>query len=395
MDTHPDSAPRRISIFDSTLRDGEQAPGNAMSPEQKLEVALAIEAVGVDVIEAGFPASSPSEYEATRLLARELTSARIATLSRATHEDVRAAIEAGGTERHQLQILAVGSEIHLKYKRGIDQAEAIREVVNTIRYARSLGAEHLTLGIEDASRGSDSLLRPLVEESLAAGADVVAVGDTTGCLTPRAYGALIGRIRSWCGPGITVSTHCHQDLGLALANALAGIEAGADEVQATLAGIGERSGNTPLEELIAVLTYKGAEFGVTTSAETSGLYHAFEVLSGVIGLSAPRNKAIFGKNAFATQAGIHQAGLLRDPITYEYIQAKDFGRTRSMLVGRSSGRAVLRYVFDDMGIPIDEQLVETLYQEHVANRTDGHCIELSEVRELIARQTATTGGRAR
>ncbi|WP_280403944.1 LeuA family protein [Nocardia brasiliensis] len=385
MSTHDDHPLRRISLFDTTLRDGEQAPGNALSPAQKLEIALALEAIGVDVIEAGFPASSPSDYQATALLAEELTTARIATLSRAVHEDVRLAIEAGGTERHHLQILATGSETHLKYKRGIDQAEAVREVVDTMRYARSLGAQNLTLGIEDATRGSDALLRELIEESLTAGANLIAVGDTTGCMTPGEYGALIAKIRSWVGPDIAIGTHCHEDLGLSLANALAGIQAGADEVQATLAGIGERAGNTSLEELIAVLTYKGHQIGATTSAKTEGLYHAFEVLSRAIGLTAPRNKAIFGVNAFATQAGIHQAGMLREPITYEYIEPARFGRTRSMLVGRNSGRAVLRYVYDEIGLPVDESVVEHLYQDYVANRTNGDCLDLQGVRELIVR----------
>ncbi|MFC9435209.1 LeuA family protein [Nocardia sp. NPDC057030] len=391
MTSCDNSSLRRISLFDTTLRDGEQAPGNALSPRQKLELALALEEIGVDVIEAGFPASSPSEYEATALLAKELTTARIATLSRAVHEDVRLAIEAGGTANHHLQILATGSETHLKYKRGIDKAEAVREVVDTMRYAAALGAENLTLGIEDATRGSDALLRELIEESLAAGANLVAVGDTTGCMTPNEYGALIAKIRSWVGPDIAIGTHCHEDLGLSLANALAGIQAGADEVQTTLAGIGERAGNTALEELIAVLTYKGHEIGARTSAKTEGLYHAFQLLSRAIGLTAPRNKAIFGVNAFATQAGIHQAGMLREPITYEYIEAARFGRTRSLLVGRGSGRAVLRYVYDEIGLPVDEGVVERLYQDYVANRVNGECIDLQGVRELIVRQHAATG----
>lgn len=354
-----------------------------MRPEQKLEIALAIEALGVDVIETGFPSSSPSDFKATQLIRQSVTSARIATLNRALREDVRLAVDAGGTERHHVQILATGSETHLAYKRGISQAEAQREVIDAIRYAKSLGVQYVTLGIEDASRGSDGLLRPLILESVAAGADTVAVADTTGCLTPVEFGGLIGRIRSWAPSPTIVSTHCHEDLGLSLANALAGIQAGADEVQATLAGIGERAGNTALEELIAVLTYKSEIIGATTTAKTEGLYYAFEVLCRAIGLSAPRNKAIFGVNAFATQAGVHQAGVLRDPITYEYVEPNRFGRQRSILIGRHSGRTVLRYVFKDMGLPVDENLVDRLYECHVANRTNGECVDLDGVRQLI------------
>ncbi|GGV56182.1 hypothetical protein GCM10010245_89090 [Streptomyces spectabilis] len=360
-----------------------------MSPRQKLEIALAIEAVGVDVIEAGFPASSPAEFEATRLLSAGLCSARIATLNRALRDDVRVAIDAGGTARHRLQILATGSEMHLKHKRGIDRQEGVREVVDTLRYASSLGVEDLSLGVEDATRGSDELLQELIEESVTAGAKSVVLGDTTGCLLPGEYGSLIGKVRSWVGPAIAVSTHCHDDLGLSLANALAGIEAGADEVQATLAGIGERAGNTPLEELISVLTYKGAQLEVSTTAATEGLYRAFEVLSDAIGLTAPRNKAIFGTNAFATQAGIHLAGILRDPITYEYVEPARFGRPRILLVGRSSGRAVLRYVADRIDVPLDDAVIEEVYKE-VANRTNGECTDLAGVRELILRHQAAT-----
>jgi 2-isopropylmalate synthase len=375
--------PRRISIFDTTLRDGEQAPGNAMLPKQKLEVALAIDEVGVDVIETGFPSSSPSDYEATRLIAKSGIKARIATLNRAVREDVRLSLEAGGTEDHHVQIMATGSELHLEHKRGISQAEAQEEVVDTVAYARSLGAEHVTIGIEDASRGSDALLRPLVEACVEAGADIIAPCDTTGCMTPAEYGGMIGRTRSWVPPEVMVSTHCHEDLGLSLANALAGIEAGAGEVQSALAGIGERAGNTALEELVAVLAYKGETFGVTTSASTEALYGAFEVLCRAIGTCAPRNKAIFGLNAFATQAGIHQAGMLRAPITYEAIEPGRFGRERRMLVGRHSGRAVLRFLFEDMDVPVDDKMIDDLYGEYIANRTNGECVEMHCLRDMI------------
>ncbi|MFB8280462.1 LeuA family protein [Nocardia colli] len=386
---------RRIRIFDTTLRDGEQAPGNAMRPEQKLDMALALESIGVDVVEAGFPSSSPSDREATRLVASALTSAYVGTLSRPVREDIRIAVDAGGAERHHLQIMATGSEIHLKYKRSVEQAQAQDEVVEAIGFARSLGVRNVTLAIEDASRGSDALLRPLITESVAAGADAVTVADTTGCMVPAQYGGLIARIRSWIPPEIVVSTHCHEDLGLSLANALAGIEAGADEVQTTLAGIGERAGNTSLEELIAVLTYNGDAIGATTTAKPEGLYTAFETVCKIIGLAPPRNKAIFGVNAFATQAGIHQAGMLRDPITYEYIEPVRFGRQRALLVGRHSGRAVLRYALTELGLPIDERLVDRIYTEHIANRSDGDCFDLAGLGELmLAAHVVDAGGAA-
>jgi 2-isopropylmalate synthase len=382
--THDNPQLRKIRIFDTTLRDGEQAPGNAMDPQQKLEIAQAIESVGVDVVEAGFPSSSPTEQKSIGLIAGALTSAYISTLNRPVPDDIRLAVDLAGTERHHLQIMATGSDIHLEHKRGVSRAHAQDEVVEAIEFAKSLGAAHVTLAIEDASRGSDSLLRPLITESIAAGADALTIADTSGCTVPSEYGALIGRIRSWIPPQIVVATHCHEDMGLSLANALAGIAAGADEVQTTLAGIGERAGNTALEELITVLSYRGEALGCTTTAKTEGLYAAFEILSRVIDLPTPRNKAIFGVNAFATQAGIHQAGMLRAPITYEYVEPYRFGRERKILVGRHSGRAVIRHVLLDMGVPVDEDVVDRIYADQIAGRAGAECIGLPHLRQAIA-----------
>lgn len=375
---------RRVSLFDTTLRDGEQAPGNAMSPSQKLDIALGIEALGVDVIETGFPSSSAMDFGATRLIAKALTRARFSTLSRAVREDIDAAIEAGGRARHVLQIIATGSELHLRHKRGITREQSEREVVDTVSYAKSLGVEYVTIGAEDASRGSDELLQSLITKAVAAGADTISVPDTTGCMTPGEYGALIRRVRSWVGPHVVISTHCHEDMGLSLANALAGIEAGADEVQGTIAGIGERSGNTALEELIAVLHYKGEEYGCTTTARPQGLDAVYSRLCTAIGVRPSRNKAIVGENAFATLAGLHQAGMLRAPITYEYVEPELFGRQRKILVGRHSGRAVVRHAFESLGIPVDEALVDRIYVDHIANSIDGRCVDLEGLKSLIA-----------
>ncbi|MDV9187869.1 pyruvate carboxyltransferase [Streptomyces sp. SR27] len=382
MTSSPNSPARRLRVFDSTLRDGEQAPGNAMNAEQKLELALAIEATGVDTIEAGFPSSSPSDFLATKLIAEALTTAKVATLNRAVREDIELAAEAGGID-HQVQIMATGSDVHLEHKRGLTRAEGLQEIIDSIRFARELGFTDITLGIEDSSRGTDDLLRPLIEAGVAEGAKTVALADTTGCMLPSEYGAQVARVRSWIPDDVILSTHCHQDLGLSLANALAGIEAGADEVQSTLAGIGERAGNTPLEELAAVLLYKGELLGVTSRLQTEKLYDAYLILSRIIGMSTPRNKAVFGDNAFATQAGIHQAGMLRNPVTYEYVEPHLFGRDRGILIGRHSGRNVIRNLFDQMGLGVERDLLDEIYDTYIANRADGTCIELGDLREII------------
>jgi 2-isopropylmalate synthase len=377
------SEQREISVFDSTLRDGEQAPGNAMSPEQKLALALTIEAIGVTTVETGFPSSSASDFKATQLISQALTTAKFATLNRATRGDINTAAEAGGVRNHQLQIMATGSDVHLKHKRGITRQDGIREIVDSFAFARSLGFTDITLGIEDASRGTDDLLHPLIDAALEGGAATVALADTTGCVVPGEMGELVAKVVSWVPAGIPVSVHCHNDLGLALPNALAAIEAGADEVQTTVAGIGERAGNTPLEELAAVLAYKNDRIGATTRINTAGLYEVFQHLCRVIGPSAVRHKPIFGDNVFATQAGIHQAGLLRNPVTYEYAEPERFGRQRAILVGRHSGRNILRYLLEQMGETADNELLDEVYREYIADRVDGDCVEIGELRQIL------------
>ncbi|HUQ54095.1 homocitrate synthase/isopropylmalate synthase family protein [Lentzea sp.] len=379
---------RRISVFDTTLRDGEQAPGNAMSPQTKLELALAIEALGVDVIEVGFPNSSPSDLAALQLVSQALTKARFCSLSRANRADIEAAVTAGGTDRHQVEIMVTGSELHMEHKRGITRAENLAETKFAIGLAHSLGVRDIALGVEDASRGSDDLLRALVETGLSEGATTVVLADTTGHMVPGEFGEMTAKVRSWIPEDVVLSVHCHDDMGLSLANALAAVEAGADEVQATVAGIGERAGNTPLEELVTVLTYKGHRYNAYTTVETAGLYEVFQTLSRKIGLAPPRNKAIFGDNVFSTLAGIHQAGMLRNPITYEFVEPERFGRQRRILVGRHSGRAVLRHVFDELGLPWDAALGQKVYEEHIASRSDGDYISVAELTHVLSTTVA-------
>ncbi|MFD8554014.1 LeuA family protein, partial [Streptomyces fradiae] len=221
MTVRPEDRPtRRVSVVDTTLRDGEQAPGNAMEPDEKVEMAQRIEALGVDVVEAAFPASSPRDFEATRLIAQTLKRARLATFSRTTRQDVEVAVEAGGTGNHEVQLVATGSEIHLEHKRGITREQAVREVTDTVGFARALGVRHVSVGIEDASRGSDDLVRALCDGALDAGADCVILADTTGCATPEEFGALVAKVRAWAPRPVRLSTHCHNDFGLSLANAV-------------------------------------------------------------------------------------------------------------------------------------------------------------------------------
>ncbi|MDT0260430.1 LeuA family protein [Jatrophihabitans lederbergiae] len=377
-------AVRRISIFDTTLRDGEQAPGNAMSTADKLELALRLEALGVDCVEAGFPASSPNDFEATRAISQALTRIPFATLCRAVRSDVATAVEAGGAANHVIQIMGTGSDVHLEHKRGITRKEAIAELVDTAIFAKSLGVEVLGLGIEDATRGDPQFLQALTESAVEAGADYIPVADTSGCMTPNEFGDLIGQIRTWAPAPVRIGLHCHNDFGLALANSVAGLEAGADDVQVTLGGIGERAGNTALEELCALIAYKGHKLGLSTGVDLTGMYSVYNRLREVIRLEEPRTKAIFGRYAFGTAAGIHQHGMLRNPETYEYVEPAQFGRDRSLLISRHSGRAVLRYLLEQIDVHPDEEQLAELYRIHIAERVDGDCEDMSVVQARLA-----------
>lgn len=361
-----------------------------MVPRAKLDLALRIEALGVDAVETGFPASSPAEAEATRLISQALTTARFTTFCRAVRQDVTVAVQSGGTARHEVQVLATASDLHLQRKRRITRKEAVGEVIDTVSYAVATGVESVSVGLEDASRGEDELLRSLVEAGVGAGATSVAVGDTSGCLTPGQYGELIAKIREWAPAEVKIATHCHNDFGLAMANTLAGLQAGADGAQVTLGGIGERAGNAAMEELIALLTYKSDELGLRTEVDPKGMYAAYGKLRQVIHLEEPRNKAIFGRYAFGSAAGIHQQGMLRDPATYEFVEPSKFGRERSILIARHSGRSVLRHLLDQFDIDLAEERVDELYRVHITDRPGGDCEDMSVLKERLAEELFAT-----
>ncbi|MFD4020874.1 LeuA family protein [Streptomyces sindenensis] len=384
--------PRRIEIFDTTLRDGEQAPANAMSSQDKLDLALRIEALGVDIIEAGFPASSSNDFDATQAVSAALSRARVATLSRARRDDVETAVQAAGGRNHVLQIMGTGSDIHLEHKLGITRQQAIEDAVDAARFAASLGVETVAVGIEDATRGDLGYLQQLTERAVEAGARYIPVADTSGCASPAEFGDLITRIRSWAPAPVRIGVHCHNDFGVATANAIAGLEAGADDVQVTVGGIGERAGNTAMEEVCAFLAYKGERIGLYSTADLAGIYSVYNRLREIIRLEEPRNKAIFGKYAFGTAAGIHQAGMLRNPATYEYVEPARFGRERSLLISRHSGRAVLRHLLGELGLEIDKTELDEIYRRYIFERAESDCEDISVLRERLAADLAPVPG---
>lgn len=385
---------RYVSFLDTTLRDGEQAPGNAMAPEQKLNLALMLEDAGVDFIETGFPASSPADFVATQMISAQLSRASFATFSRALEKDVSLAIDAGGTsDRHLVMLVATGSDLHLKNKRNITREQGLAETVAAVTYAKRRGVKNIAIGIEDASRASYDYMEALSRAGVHAGANQVILADTTGFATPPLFHELVRHVRGWVGPSIKVSAHCHNDLGLAVANAIAGIDAGADEIQATLGGIGERAGNTSLEQVAAFLHYKGQEHGVRTNVRLDKLYDAYIALRSAIGLEEPRTQPLFGKYAFSTAAGIHQQGILNDPDTYEYIKPADVGRERQLLVARHSGRSVIRHLLQELKLTLADGEINRLYEKFISTKSARACEDMSTLKEQIRNEYLETAVR--
>ena len=326
---------KKISILDTTLRDGEQAPQNAMNPKQKLKIALELENLGVNHIETGFPASSIFDFEATKLISQEVTLSGIATFSRTLEKDVQIAFDAAGrSKNHTIQIVATGSDIHLRNKRNITRTQAIDEMMNTVRFVHQNSDCRIAVGIEDASRADYDFMKEMTQAAVDAGANQIILADTTGFSSPYEFGKLIRFIKTVVGENISVSTHCHNDLGLALANTLAGIEAGADEVQVTLGGIGERAGNASLETVASTLFFKRDIYHAYTDIKLNKLYEVYQLLCSTISMDTYRNQPIFGPYAFGTAAGIHQQGILADPNTYEFVKPDIFNRRRELFVSR-------------------------------------------------------------
>jgi 2-isopropylmalate synthase len=357
-----------VKIFDTTLRDGEQSPGATMTSAEKLEVARSLARMGVDVIEAGFPAASPDDLEAVRRIAVEVGRANpadpdarvpvITGLARANKNDIDKAWEAvQEAARPRIHTFLATSPIHMKYKLKMDPEDVIQRVAEMVGYARSLCAD-VEFSPEDAGRSEPEFLYVVLGEAIKAGATTLNIPDTVGYTTPEEFFALIdGIIRNTPGmhAGITISVHCHDDLGLATANTLAGIRAGARQAEVTINGIGERAGNTSLEEVVMALKTRKPVFGLETGIETPQIARVSKLVSNYTGIVVQPNKAIVGANAFAHEAGIHQDGMLKHQTTYEIMRPEDVGVNQSKLVlGKHSGRHALRSRLAEMGHSLDE-----------------------------------------
>jgi 2-isopropylmalate synthase len=357
-----------VKIFDTTLRDGEQSPGATMTSAEKLEVAHNLARLGVDIIEAGFPAASPDDLEAVRRIAEVVGNPPIgepnakvpviAGLARATKSDIDKAWEAvQGAQKPRIHTFLATSEIHMKHKLNMDREQVVERVSEMVTYARTLCAD-VEFSPEDAGRSDPEFLHLVLGEAIKAGATTLNIPDTVGYTTPDEFYILIdGIIKKTPGmhKGVTVSVHCHDDLGLATANSLAGIRAGARQAEVTINGIGERAGNTSLEEVVMALKTRKPIFNLETGIETTQLSRISKLVSNYTGMVVQPNKAIVGSNAFAHEAGIHQDGMLKHQTTYEIMRPEDVGVNQSKLVmGKHSGRHALRSRLAEMGHSLDE-----------------------------------------
>jgi 2-isopropylmalate synthase len=354
----------RVFFFDTTLRDGEQSPGCSMTIPEKLRMAHALEALGVDIIEAGFAIASPGDRAAIRDICREVRGPRIASLARARTEDIQAAAQSvEGAARARIHVFLASSDIHLEHKLKISRMEALEQAGASVRLARTY-VDDVEFSPEDATRTDPDFLCTMVSVAIEAGATVINLPDTVGYCVPNEYGAMFRMLRERVPQvaGITLSAHCHDDLGMAVANSLAAVEAGARQVECAINGIGERAGNAALEELAATMLVRRDKFPHVHGLVLDQLYPISQLLSELISFTPAPNKAVVGSNAFAHEAGIHQHGMLSNPLTYEIMTPASVGvpNTR-MVLGKHSGRRALAHRLKELGYVLDAAELDTVY----------------------------------
>jgi 2-isopropylmalate synthase len=354
----------RLLIFDTTLRDGEQSPGASMNLAEKLQVAHALKDLGVDIIEAGFPIASPGDFEAVQAIAREVRGPVICGLARCNSADIDRAGEAlRDCPRRRIHVFLATSAIHREFKLKMAKEEIVRRSIEGVKRARQY-VEDVEFSPEDAARTELDFLTEVVEAAIDAGATTVNIPDTVGYAVPVQYAAVIAHLKKHVRniDKAVISVHCHNDLGMAVANSLAAVMEGARQVECTINGIGERAGNCALEEIVMAVRTRQDYFGVSTNINTKKLYPTSRLVSHVTGIQVQRNKAIVGQNAFAHEAGIHQDGMLKERTTYEIMNPEDIGVTQTELVlGKHSGRHALRQRVLDLGYHLNEEQLQKVF----------------------------------
>jgi len=393
----------RVYIFDTTLRDGEQSPGCSMTVAEKLRMAARLVELGVDILEAGFPIASQGDFEAVDAVAREFPWVSVAALARANRMDIEAAANSlKNARRPRIHTFIATSDIHLKYKLKKSRQQILDDAVAAVRLAREF-CDDVEFSAEDATRTDPDYLEQVSRAVVAAGARTVNLPDTVGFSVPEEYRALISRIAKALGDSAIVSVHCHDDLGLAVANSLAAVQGGARQIECTINGIGERAGNAALEEVVMAMNTRRDQLPYETRIVTENLYPCSQLLTSLITFGPQPNKAIVGENAFAHEAGIHQDGFLKERTTYEIMDPKSVGVPESKLVlGKHSGRHALAKRCEDLGFKLTREQLDTVYHRftELADRKKGLRNEeiLALARDVLDEskdETQKTGATAR
>jgi 2-isopropylmalate synthase len=390
-----------VRIFDTTLRDGEQSPGFSMKTDEKIRMACQLAKLGVDTIEAGFPISSRGDLEAVQAVAREVRDVPIAALARAKKLDIDAAVEAlKPAAASRLHIFLATSDLHLQVKLNMTREQALEAIGSMIRYGRQQVAE-VEFSAEDAGRTDIDYLCQVCKTAVDAGATILNLPDTVGYAVPEEYGEMFRRVREFLADaqGVTLSAHCHDDLGLAVANSLAAIRAGVRQIECTINGIGERAGNASLEEIAVALAVRKESFGVTTNIKLEHLFPASRMLTEITGAQVAPNKAVVGANAFAHEAGIHQDGIIKNPSTYEIISPETVGvPSRSLVMGKHSGRNALRVSLRDLGFEATDAELAEIYRRVTALADESKSVRPRDIlgiaHEVIRRGASTVPAEA-
>jgi len=379
---------RRITILDTTLRDGEQSPGIALSPDEKVEIAHALDELGVDVIEAGFAVSSPGDFEGVRAVAAAVSRPTVASLSRTRREDLDAAVEALAVARGRtrVHIVLATSPIHMEFKLGLEPEEVVDRARESVSYVHGR-VDEVEFACEDATRSDPTFVADVCRAAIGAGATTINLPDTVGYSLPDEYAAFVSEVRRLCPElgEVTLAVHCHDDLGLAVANTLAALRAGARQVECTINGIGERAGNASLEEIVMATKVRADRLPYESGIHSEKIFATSQLLTALTGEPVQANKAIVGRNAFAHEAGIHQDGMLKDRRTYEIMRPEDVGVPSTTLVlGKHSGRHAVQHRVQQLGLELSRLELDRLYRRMVALADQQKTVSDAELVQIVA-----------
>ena len=389
---------KRIKIFDTTLRDGEQSPGCSMNLSEKIEMAQQLEKLGVDIIEAGFAIASPMDHKSVQAIAGAVTNCTVASLARCTKGDIDAAWDAVKGARHpRIHVFLATSEIHMKYKLQMSPEQVLQRISEMVAYAKSL-CDDIEFSAEDASRSEWAFLAQCYSNAVAAGATTLNVPDTVGYSTPMEMAELITYLRQNVTgiENVDISVHCHNDLGMAVANSLACVKAGATQIECTVNGIGERAGNASLEELVMAIHTRRDFYDAETGINTKQIYRSSKLLSNITGVPIPPTKAVVGANAFAHESGIHQHGVIANAQTYEIMKSTDVGIPQNtMVLGKHSGKHALRERLISMGYELSDEELEQVFARFKVLADKKKNLTNSDIEALVLHRRNTTIGSCR